>query len=350
MSGFSFARATQHQARLRLALIGPPGSGKTYSALSIAQHLGQRVALIDTERGSASKYANLFAFDTLQLELFSPANYVAAIQAADQAGYDVLIIDSLSHAWMGKGGALEMVDQAAKRDARGNSFTAWRDVTPEHNKMVDAILGSRAHVIATVRAKMAHVQEKDERTGKTTIRKLGMEPVQRDGMEYEFDVVGDLNQDNEMVVSKTRCPSLSGAIIAKPGQQVAEVLRSWLSAGEPVTTPPPAPPPTPDPEVIPYRELGEHDSEPPAPEPQILDGIRERLADQPGLAGMGASPELLKPASAGLKAQFERHMRQAEALEIDCSEFDTILSEVTQGELIKRDTRLAQYITAKQHG
>lgn len=234
-----FTKATQMQGRLRMALIGPSGSGKTYTAMNIGQHLGLRVAVIDTERGSASKYASLFNFDVLELDTFSPQTYVQAIQAADAAGYDVLIIDSLSHAWSGKGGALEMVDAIAKRSQSPNSFGAWRDVTPIHNQMVDAMLSCRAHVIATIRSKTEHVQEKDER-GKTVIRKVGLQPVQRDGLEYEFDVVADLTQDNELIVSKSRCPALSGVMVSKPGKEVADTLRTWLEGGAPL---PPEPSP-----------------------------------------------------------------------------------------------------------
>lgn len=137
-----FKKATKTQARLRLALIGPSGSGKTYSALAIGKHLGNRVAVIDTERGSASKYADIFDFDALELATFSPLTYVEAIHAAEQAGYDVLIIDSLSHAWMGKEGALEQVDKAARR-YQNNSYAGWRDVTPMHNALIDAMLTAR---------------------------------------------------------------------------------------------------------------------------------------------------------------------------------------------------------------
>src|SRR5262245_61668408 len=139
MAGLQFTKATQQQGRLRLALIGPSGAGKTYSALNIAQHLGGHVAVIDTEHGSASKYATLFDFDVLELDSFAPSHYVEAIQAADAAGYDVLVIDSLSHAWMGKDGALEQVDRIAKRSQTGNTFGAWRDVTPQHNAMIEAM-------------------------------------------------------------------------------------------------------------------------------------------------------------------------------------------------------------------
>ncbi|HVF09789.1 MAG TPA: ATP-binding protein [Abditibacteriaceae bacterium] len=227
----TFQKATKGSARLRMALIGAAGSGKTYTALNIAQHLGGPIAVIDTERGSASKYSDVFEFDVLELDSFSPQTYIAAIDAAAEAGYRVLIIDSLSHAWTGKEGALDQVDRVAKRSQAGNTFGAWRDVTPMHNAMVDAIIGARLHIIATMRAKTEYVQEKNEKTGKTSVRKVGMAPVQRDGLEYEFDVVADLDQDNNLLVGKTRCPALAGAVFPKAGKDIARKLSDWLSDG-----------------------------------------------------------------------------------------------------------------------
>lgn len=225
-----FKKATKTQSRLRLALIGPSGSGKTYSALSIASHLGNSIAVIDSEHGSASKYADLFNFDTCELTSFHPQNYINAIQAA--ADYDVLIIDSLSHAWMGRDGTLEQVDRVAKRLQYNNSFAAWRDVTPLHNQLVDTMLGCPNHLIVTMRSKTEYVVETNEK-GKAVPKKVGMAPVQRDGLEYEFDVSGELNLDNELIISKSRCSSLSGQVIAKPGEQMALVLKDWLNDGAP---------------------------------------------------------------------------------------------------------------------
>ena len=232
----AFQKATKKEAKLRLALIGPSGSGKTYTALTVATHLvpGGRIALIDTERGSASKYADLFDFDVQELAAFHPQRYIEAIGEAQAAGYDVLVIDSLSHAWMGKDGALELVDKAAKRNAGNNSWAAWRDVTPLHNALVDAMLAAQLHVIVTMRSKMEYVQDRDEK-GKPVIRKVGLQPIQRDGLEYEFDVVGDMDQDNTLIVTKTRCPALSGAVIGKPAKPLADVLSGWLSASPTVT-------------------------------------------------------------------------------------------------------------------
>lgn len=227
---FQFHKATKQQSKLRLALIGTSGSGKTFTALNIGQHLGEKVAVIDTERGSASKYADLFEFDVLELDSFSPLTYVEALKAAEAAGYDVIIVDSLSHAWMGKDGALEQVDKVAKRSESRNSFAAWRDVTPMHNALVDAMLQSNCHIIATMRAKSEYVLETNER-GKQVPRKVGMAPIQRDGLEYEFDVIADMDADNNMIVSKTRCTTLTGAVVNKPGKDIADVLNAWLSDG-----------------------------------------------------------------------------------------------------------------------
>jgi hypothetical protein len=231
MSTITFRKATKKQAKLRLAFVGPAGSGKTYSALEVASHLGERIAVLDTERGSASKYADIFAFDAVEPETFSPDTYVEAIRAAEDAGYDVLVIDSLSHAWMGKDGALELVDQAAKRSKSGNSFAAWREVTPKHNALVDAVIGARMHIIATMRAKTEWVIVENDK-GKKEPKKLGLAPIQRDGLEYEFDVVGDLDHENSFVVSKSRCPALTGKVINRPGKELATALRAWLSDGE----------------------------------------------------------------------------------------------------------------------
>lgn len=223
-----FTKAVKERAKLRLALIAPPGCGKTYSALAVATSLTPgKVALIDTEHGSAAKYADLFEFDSLELRDFDPENYVAAIQAAERAGYHTVVIDSLSHAWAGKGGALELVDRAAAKSKSGSSFHAWKDVTPKHQALIEAILQSGCHVIATMRSKVEHVYE----NGK--VKKVGLQPVQREGMEYEFDLVGDLDQDHKLVITKSRISALSGQVIAKPGAQLAADLRGWLTGAEP---------------------------------------------------------------------------------------------------------------------
>ena len=213
-----------------MALNGPAGSGKTYTALAVATALG-KTAVIDTERGSASKYADLFEFDVLELDSFEPEKYTAAIKAATDAGYEVVVIDSLSHAWAGKGGILESVDNRAKGDRSGNSFGAWRYETPRQNALIDSVLGAGVHIIATMRSKTEYVQQVGA-NGKTEIKKMGLAPVQRDGVEYEFDVVGDLDDSNTLRIGKSRCIELAGQVIEKPGAALAATLAAWLGSGE----------------------------------------------------------------------------------------------------------------------
>lgn len=231
-----FERATKRRAKLRLAISGLAGSGKSWTSLAIAQHLvsNGRVAVIDTERGSASLYANKFQFDVLELEKFSPVDYIQAIELASSAGYDVVILDSFSHAWLD---ALEKVDQTVDRGG-GNNFTAWRKVSPAHNKLVDAILSCPMHVIATMRSKTEYaIQDNDK--GKKEIKKLGLAPVQRAGVDYEFTIAGDLNLDHQLLISKSRADVIPpGEVIDRPGEAFAKRLRNWLNDGaEAVVTP-----------------------------------------------------------------------------------------------------------------
>ena len=186
---------------------------------------------MDSEARSSEKYADIFEFDILPLAPpYSVDTYLKAIKfAGEQDGYSVIIIDSLSHAWAGEGGALEQVD-AAKTKYRGNTYAAWRDVTPTQWKMVEAILQSPKHVIACMRSKMEHVMEQEG--GKTTVRKVGMEPIQRAGMEYEFDVVLDMDWDHNGIVSKTRMDSIADRIINKPDEEFFAEVAAWLTTGE----------------------------------------------------------------------------------------------------------------------
>jgi len=229
---FTFTPATKDQAKARIALTGPAGSGKTYTALTIATTLGGRVAVIDTERGSASKYADGFTFDKLDLQTFEPLTLVRALAAAGAAGYDVVVVDSLSHFWSGTGGMLEQVDQAAKRSYGGNSFGGWKEVRPQERQMVDALVSYPGHVIVTMRSKTEYVIEEDQR-GRKVPRKVGLKPDQREGIEYEFDIVGDLDHENTLVVTKSRATPLAGRVIPKPGPELAEEIAAWLGDGTP---------------------------------------------------------------------------------------------------------------------
>jgi len=231
---FQIEKATKTQAKGRIAIIGPAGSGKTYTALRFAEVLkgDEKILYIDSEARSSEKYADEFDFDIISLAPpYTVATYEQAIKyASEQEGYGVVVIDSLSHAWAGEGGALEQVD-AAKAKYQGNTYVAWRDVTPAQHKMVEAILQSPKHVIACMRSKMEYSMEKDQ-AGKTTIRKVGLAPIQREGLDYEFDVVFDIDWDHKAIVSKTRMSSIADKVYVKPGADLAEEILAWLSSGE----------------------------------------------------------------------------------------------------------------------
>jgi len=231
MSEFEIHRATKRRAKLRLGMSGPAGSGKTYSALLIASGLGGRVGMIDTEHGSGDLYADLLpeGYDVLRLAPpFTPGRYIEAIRALEQAGVDTIIIDSLTHAWSGEGGSLDRQGKIADRS--GNSWQAWRQVTPEHNALVEALLQSRCHIIATMRAKTEYVQEKDERTGKQTVRKIGLAPIMRDGIDYEFTIFMELDAQHMAYIGKDRTRLFDGQII-RPDAEVGRRLLAWLQAG-----------------------------------------------------------------------------------------------------------------------
>lgn len=227
-----FAKAMRKKAKLRLALTGPSGSGKTYGALEIAKGLGGKTALIDTEKGSASLYSDRFNFDVLELDPpFTPERFIEAIGAAQEAGYDNLIIDSLTHEWSGTGGCLEMLDSLAKAKFGGNTWSAWSVITPRHNKFLDAILRSEVNIIATMRSKTETAQV-DKGNGKKRVDKLGMKSEQRDGVEYEFTTVLDLNHETHTAVaSKDRTGLFSNADFTVIDETTGIKLMEWLNDG-----------------------------------------------------------------------------------------------------------------------
>ena len=232
-----FTKAQRTQARLRLALCGPSGSGKTYSALLIAQGLAPdgRIAMIDTERGSGALYSHLVDYDVAPLAPpYTPDRYIERIRLAGESGYQVLIIDSLSHAWVGEGGILDLHDRATQASRSGNSFAAWREVTPRHNALVDALLGVDLHVIVTMRTKTAY-DLSDDGNGKKRPIKVGLAPVQRDGLEYEFTVVMDLSVEGHVATAaKDRTGLFDGAHWV-PVKATGEALRGWLDSGVDIT-------------------------------------------------------------------------------------------------------------------
>ncbi len=225
----AFVKATKKKAKARVAIVGPAGSGKTWTALELALALGNKVAVRDSEHGSASKYSDLFAFDTDEPTDHSTESYIRSIKEAEDGGYDVLILDSLSHGWAGSGGILEQADKG------GGRFDAWKDLTPKQNKLIEAILASKIHIIATLRSKTEYVIEKvKNRSGNevSAPRKVGLAPVQRDGMEYEFDLVLFADDANNLSVAKTRCAALSGQSWHHETKKIADVYKAWLSDGE----------------------------------------------------------------------------------------------------------------------
>jgi hypothetical protein len=222
-----FARATKTAVKLRMALLGPAGSGKSFTALTLAQALGERIAVIDTEHGGARLYADRFTFDTLELTSFHPQRYVEALEDAAAEGYEVVIVDSLSHAWVGTDGALELHARETKRSKSGNSYAAWRDVTPLHNQLVETLLRMPCHVLVTVRSKMEYVMAENGK-GKQDVTKVGMQPIQKEGLEYEFDIVGDMDRQHTLVVTKSRFSALDEAMVEKPGRAFGDQIKAAL--------------------------------------------------------------------------------------------------------------------------
>jgi hypothetical protein len=226
----AFQKATRKKAKLRLALTGPSGSGKTWGALQIAKGLGGKIACIDTEKGSASLYENIVDFDVQELSApYTPEAYIRAIREAEAAGYDTLIIDSTTHEWNGPGGCLELLEDIAKAKYRGNTWSAWSELTPRHRAFIDAMLQSQMHIIATGRSKTETAQV--EENGRKKVAKLGMKTEQRDGFEYEFTVVLDIIHDGHYAVaSKDRTGLFCGD--AKPlSMETGVELLQWLETG-----------------------------------------------------------------------------------------------------------------------
>lgn len=217
-----FKKATKKGSKLRLALFGVSGSGKTFSALRIASGLGQKIAVIDTERGSASKYSDRFNFDVAECEKPTINNLKMIIDQAK--GYDILIIDSLSHAWME---LLQEVEQIAKSRYGGNTWSAWSEGTPKQQGFINSILNFPGHIIATMRVETNWTTMTNER-GKIIPVRIGEAPKQGKGMEYEFDMLMQLSQDHTAQVIKDRTGKYQDAIIDKPGEDFGKELAAWL--------------------------------------------------------------------------------------------------------------------------
>lgn len=232
MEQFVIRKAERRKRKARVGVLGPTGSGKTLGALLIAKGLGGSTVLIDTENFSGDLYAGHeklqgWEYDVIELpKPFSVERYIGAIHAAEKSGFDNIIIDSASHAWAGPGGILEFVD---KKTDQQNKFAGWRDATPKHNEFVHTMTESPANIICTMRVKMDYVLEENEK-GKKVPKKVGLQPVQRDGLEYEFDVVLDVASSHTASSTKDRTSLFDGqffTITDKTGEQ----LRAWLDSG-----------------------------------------------------------------------------------------------------------------------
>ncbi len=235
MAGFK--KATKAQAKLRAAVFGPSGAGKTFTSLRVATGLagdGGRIAVIDTERGSASKYADRFSFDVLELEDQSIDGYVAAIREAGAAGYTVLVIDSLSHGWQT---LLEEIEKLAKAKYRGNTWSAWSEGTPLQRRLVQAILAYPGHVLATMRSKTEWTTVDDGR-GKKSPQRVGLAPEQGKGVEYEFDLLVEISTEHIANVIKDRTGKYQDKLLEKPGEQFGRELAAWLADGDPAPAKP----------------------------------------------------------------------------------------------------------------
>lgn len=235
----AFVKASRVATKLRLALSGPAGSGKTRSALEISRHLTPdlRIAVVDTEQGSASKYADVGGLDFDVMEIrgnYHPKQVATAIADAAAGGYGVVIFDSLTHFWNGPGGFLQLVDdEVARMKARGgkpDSFAAWKVVDPIYKQMVQDLLNAPIHVIVTLRAKTEY-EKTDNGKGGTKIQKVGMAPEIRDTFQYEMDVEGTLDMDHTLVIGKTRIDPLDGRVFKRAGKDFADIYHHWAASG-----------------------------------------------------------------------------------------------------------------------
>jgi DNA polymerase III delta prime subunit len=229
MTEFLFKKAEKTKLKLRLGIEGPSGSGKTMSALRVASGLvgpNGKICVLDTENDSASLYADKFNFDAGSInEPYDPEKFIGAITSAENAGYDCIIIDSITPEWNGPGGILDIHSKIP-----GNSFTNWKKVNPRHDKFLEKILKSKCHIIATMRSKQAYVLEENDK-GKQTPKKMGMQPQQRDGVEYEFTCIMTVDISNQAHCTKDRTSLFPIDKWFLPTEETGKTLSDWLNGG-----------------------------------------------------------------------------------------------------------------------
>jgi len=247
-----FTPAIRHEAKARVAMIGPTGAGKTWTALQFARTLAGptgTIGVIDTENASSSLYADAYVFQTAPwYPPYDAAKLAASIHDAAKQ-FDVLVIDSLTHFWQGDGGVLDIVEQEGARN-RGNKFAGWAKGTPLWRSLLDSLIFAPCHVIVTMRSKMDYVQTTDA-NGRAKVEKMGMAPVARNDVEYEFTIVAELDQSHRLTVTKSRCSALADQVAAPhQSNKIAETLSEWLSSAE--ADPAPHVPPAPE------RPRGDH--------------------------------------------------------------------------------------------
>ena len=224
-------QATRTKAKIRLGLSAVSGGGKTYSAIKIAKGLSRgdlsKVAIIDTENGSADLYAHLGNYNVLTLHPpYTPERYVECIKSCEEAGMEVIIVDSITHEWNGKGGILEIHSSMT-----GNSFTNWSSLTPRHQKFIDAILQSKCHVITTVRRKQDYDLSKDS-NGKTKVEKAGLKEETREGFEYELTANIELDIKHNATALKDRTGLFMDKPAFTPSEETGKMLLDWCEMGE----------------------------------------------------------------------------------------------------------------------
>lgn len=226
-------RATRQKAKIRLGLSAVSGGGKTYSALLIAFGLcddWNKIAVIDTENNSADLYSHLGDYNVLPLSApYSPEKYIDAIHECEKEGMEVIIIDSITHEWDGKGGCLDIAETITQASQSKNSYTAWAKVTPRHQHFIDAMLQSPAHIITTVRRKQDYEMTKVD--GKTKVEKAGLKEVTREGWEYELTVNLQLDTAHQAIASKDRTGLFMGKPEFLPTITTGKVIREWCESG-----------------------------------------------------------------------------------------------------------------------
>lgn len=237
----TFRKAQRSQVFIKLAITGPTGSGKTFSALRLANGLladsGKRIAFLDTENDSASLYSDRFDFDVLPIDRpFDHEKFVKGIEMAVSEGYGAVVIDSASHFWEG------ILEYKSKLDSRPgtNSYTNWNEAGKKFDGIISAVLQSKIHLIACMRSKMDYILE-DNGKGKMAPKKVGLAPVMRDGIEYEFTTVFDIALDHNAQVSKDRS-SLFTDKIFQITEDTGKQIKTWLSEAKEL---PPVAPETP---------------------------------------------------------------------------------------------------------